>query len=185
MDLVGRSRRLAGLVVDRDFGLAAWSPLWFLAPLGLGMLAARRWTGRWLAVAVVAAGWLDATFVALTMHGWWVPGRQVVVVAPVAVLGLAVVAARSRALLIAVAALGALGAVNWLWLAVESSTGRRTLIIDFAATAAWPYRLARPLLPAGLHATDASTALLAAWAAGLALTAIIGYRSARSPRSEY
>ncbi len=183
VDLVGRSRRLIGLVVDRDFGLAAWSPVWFLAPLGLGMLAARRWAGRWLAVAVVTAGWLNATFVALTMHGWWVPGRQVVVVAPVAALGLAVVAARARWLLATVAALGLLGAANWLWLARESSTGRRTLIVDFFDTAAWPYRAVRPLLPNGLHPTGASTVLLAAWAVALAASIVVGYRMARVRRT--
>ena len=180
VDVVGRGRRLIGLVVDRDFGLAAWSPVWFLAPLGVGMLAARPTGGRWPAVAVVAAGWLNATFVALTMHGWWVPGRQVVVVAPVAALGLAVVAGRARWLLATVAALGLLGAVNWLWLARESSTGRRTLIVDFFDTAAWPYRAVRPLLPNGLHPTGASTVLLAAWAAALAASVVVGYRMARS-----
>jgi hypothetical protein len=156
--------------------------VWFLAPLGLGMLAGRRWAGRWPAVAVVTAGWLNATFVALTIHGWWVPGRQVVVVAPVAALGLAVVAARARWSLLAVAGLGLAGAANWLWLARESSTGRRTLIVDFFDTAAWPYRAVRPLLPDGLHPTDASTMLLAAWAVALSAAVVIGYRWARSER---
>ena len=32
----------------------------------------------------LAAGWANATWVALTMHGWWWPGRQVVVVAAAA-----------------------------------------------------------------------------------------------------
>jgi hypothetical protein len=179
VDLLGRSRRLAGLVVDRDFGLAAWSPVWLLAPLGVGLLTARRWSGRWIAAAVIAAGWLNATFVALTMHGWWVPGRQVVVVLPVAVLGLAALADRARNWLVAVGVLGGLGAVNWLWLARESSTGRRTLIVDLFDTAAWPYRVVRPLLPNGLHPTGASTALLGLWATALAGTAGIGYRWGR------
>ena len=82
VNLLGRSRRLAGLLVDRDFGIAAWSPVWLLAPFGLGLLTARRWPGRWLVPAVITAGWLTATFVALTMHGFWVPGRQIVVVLP-------------------------------------------------------------------------------------------------------
>jgi len=32
------------------------------------------------------AGWLVATFAANTMHGWWWPGRQTVVVLPLALL---------------------------------------------------------------------------------------------------
>ena len=42
VDLVGRARRLVGLLVDRDFGLAAWSPVWLLAPFGLGLLVRER-----------------------------------------------------------------------------------------------------------------------------------------------
>ena len=163
VNLLGRSRRLAGLLVDRDFGIAAWSPVWVLAPFGLGLLTARRWTGRWLVPAVIVAGWLTATFVALTMHGFWVPGRQIVVVLPLAALGLAAVAARSARWAAVTAALGAVGLVTWCWLAIESSTGRRTLIFDFASTAAWPYRAIRPLLPSGLDPTGADVALLAAW----------------------
>ena len=107
VDLLGRSRRLVGLLVDQDFGIAAWSPVWFLAPFGLGLLAMRRWPGRWLVVAAIAAGWLNATFVALTMHGYWVPGRQIVVVLPLAALGLALVADRGRAWLTTTVVLGA------------------------------------------------------------------------------
>jgi hypothetical protein len=178
IDLAGRARRLTGLLVDRDFGIAAWSPVWFVAPFGLGLLMARPWRGRWLVPAVFAAGWLNATFVALTMHGWWVPGRQIVVVLPLAALGLALVAARGRAWCAAVGALGALGAVNWLWLAAEASTGRRTLIVDFFDIAAWPYRALRGLLPDGLRGGSAATAaMLAVWALLLAVTATAGWRA--------
>ena len=47
-------------------------------------------------VLPLAAGWLTATFVALTMHGWWWPGRQTVVVLPFAVLAVAWWAGRRR-----------------------------------------------------------------------------------------
>jgi hypothetical protein len=36
--------------------------------------------------APLAAGWLNATYVAVTMHGFWWPGRQVVVVLPLVVV---------------------------------------------------------------------------------------------------
>jgi hypothetical protein len=179
VNLLGRSRRLAGLLVDRDFGIAAWSPVWLLAPFGLGLLTARRWPGRWLVPAVITAGWLTATFVALTMHGFWVPGRQIVVVLPLAALGLAAVAARSVRWATVTAVLGAVGLVTWCWLAVESSTGRRTLILDFASTAAWPYRAIRPLLPSGLDPTGADLALLVAWGALALGTAWLGWSRGR------
>jgi hypothetical protein len=172
VNLLGRARRLAGLLVDRDFGIAAWSPVWLLAPLGLGLLARQRMPGRWVVLAAIGAGWLNATFVALTMHGFWIPGRQVVVVLPLAALGLAVLAARARAWAVAIGVLGALSALNWLWLAIEASTGRRTLIVDFAATAAWPYRALRPLLPDGLQPDATTMVLLVVWG-GLALASLI------------
>lgn len=179
VDLLGRSRRLAGLLVDQDFGIGAWSPVWLLGPLALGMLTARRWRGRWLAIAVVAAGWLNATFVALTMHGWWVPGRQIVVILPVVAVGLALVADNGRVGRAAIAALGLVGVLNWIWLAVEASTGRRTLIVDFASTTAWPYRAIRAVLPDGLAGNGPSDALLAAWGAAVVATGFAGWRLAR------
>jgi hypothetical protein len=88
-DYLCRSRRLLGLATDRSFGVAAWQPAWLLAVPALATLARRRPPG-WAAVTLpLAAGWLVATFVALTMHGWWSPGRQVVVVLPLAVLAVA------------------------------------------------------------------------------------------------
>ena len=91
-NLPGRARRLVGLLIGREFGLAAWQPLWLLAVPGLAVWLRRRPAG-WDAIVVpLAAGWLTATFVALTMQGWWVPGRQVVVVLPLAGIAAGVVA---------------------------------------------------------------------------------------------
>jgi hypothetical protein len=56
-----------------------------LVPAAAMMLGRRppQWTVLLLTLGV---GWLTATYVALTMHGYWWPGRQLVVVLPVAVL---------------------------------------------------------------------------------------------------
>ena len=96
-DRLGRSRRLAGLLLDRGFGLAAWMPGYLLAVPALAVLARRRPPGWAALVAPLAAGWATATWVALTMHGWWWPGRQVVVVVPCLVLAVAWWAGRVRA----------------------------------------------------------------------------------------
>jgi hypothetical protein len=83
---VGRGLRLVGLLADRGYGLAAWQPAWLLALPALAALLAARPRG-WPAIALpLAAGWLMATFIALTMHGFWWPGRQVVIVLPLALL---------------------------------------------------------------------------------------------------
>ena len=70
-DRIGRTRRLAGLLLDRGFGLAAWMPGYLLAVPALAVLLRRRPPGWALLVLPLAAGWATATWVALTMHGWW------------------------------------------------------------------------------------------------------------------
>ena len=99
-DFAGRSWRLVALLVDRGFGLAVWQPAWLCAVPAVAWLLARRDSSpsdrsgnasagpesprpaALVLVAPLAVGWLVATYLALTMHGWWFPGRQVVVVLP-------------------------------------------------------------------------------------------------------
>lgn len=176
VDLLGRSRRLVGLLVDRDFGIAAWSPVWLLLPVAAAAIVRQRPPHWLLWVAVVTTGWLNATFVALTMHGWWVPGRQLVVVLPLAAVGIAWLIDRHRRLVPVTLVAGALGAANWVWLAVEASTDRRTLVVDFMRTAALPYRLWSPVLPSGLDASTADTVLLVAWAVALGAAGAAAWR---------
>ncbi|CAN5372188.1 hypothetical protein BH23ACT6_BH23ACT6_24710 [soil metagenome] len=120
---LSRSTRLIGLLIDRDYGIAAWQPAWLLVLPALGLLwglarghrqagesdpqrghqhndqlgPARHnpggaSSGLYLDVLLVplAAGLLTATFAALTMHGFWWPGRQLVVVLPLAVMVIAI-----------------------------------------------------------------------------------------------
>jgi hypothetical protein len=167
VNLVGRSRRLVGLLVDRDFGIAAWSPVWFLLPIAALKALVDKGPVNRLLGWLLAVTWLNATFVALTMHGWWMPGRQLVVALPVGVLLIARWADASRHRTSIVAALGLLGLCNWLWLALEAGSGRRTLIVDFTETAAVPYRVVAPLLPIGLEGGSRNDALLAVWAVAI------------------
>ncbi len=169
-DYLGRSRRLIGLLVDSRFGLVPWQPLWVLAPVAVVWLARVDRRMRWGA-AVVAAGYLTATYIALTMHGWWSPGRQVVVVLPLAALALVVLVDRHPRLRPVAVALAVLGACNWLWLVWESNTGRRTLVVDFHETAALPYRMLSAVFPDPLG--GGGELLLAAWAVPVALAAVV------------
>lgn len=181
-DLSGRSRRLVGLLVDRGFGIATWNPTWLLAVPALAA-AARSARLRPL-VATVVVGWLNATFVALTMHGWWVPGRQLVVVLPLAALALARWIDGSGRRLVLSAVTGAVAAVNWLWLAVEATTDRRTLVVDFADTGAPFYRVLRSVTPDGIRASGLDDALLGAWAVIVIGMLALGRRSAAAaPRA--
>lgn len=172
-DYLGRSRRLLGLLVDRSFGLIPWQPLWLLAPAAIAAHARRSTGWRW-PLLVLAAGWFTATFIALTMHGWWSPGRQVVVVAPIALVSVAWLVDRSRALTVVAGVLGLLGSINWLWLAIEASTGRRTIVVDFVDTAAIPYRVLDGAFPDAL--TNTGTGLFVAWGVLAAASIVAGWR---------
>ena len=185
-DYLGRSRRLVGLLVDRGFGVAAWQPAWLLAVPALAALARRRPRG-WAALAApLAAGWLVATFVALTMHGWWFAGRQVVVVLPLAALAVAWWTGREggRRLLLAVA--GGVGVLAQLWLVAEGAAGRITWAVDFTATANPLYRAWRLALPDYLAMSWWTWALHGAWLVALAALAVTaagaGHRLARLGR---
>ena len=176
-DRWGRSRRLAGLLLDRGFGLAAWMPGYLLAVPALAVLCRRRPPG-WLALVLpLAAGWATATWVALTMHGWWWPGRQLVVVVPCLVLAVAWWAGRAPGVRPWVAGAGALGALLWGWLVVEVLQRRRTLIVDFESTVDPLYRAWRAVLPDFRTPTAADWLLTAGWLVALAAAAVAAVRA--------
>jgi hypothetical protein len=175
-DYLGRTQRLAGLLLDRGFGLAAWMPAYLLAVPALAALARRRPAGWWTLVAPFAAGWATATWVALTMHGWWWPGRQVVVVVPCLVLAVAWWAGRALSARRLIAVAGAFGALAWGWLVAEVLDRRRTLIVDFESTANPLFRAWRLLLPDYRHPDAGNWAVQGAWLAALAAAAILAFR---------
>lgn len=169
-DLPGRARRLIGLLVDRDFGLAAWQPLWLLAVPGLAAWGRRRPAGWAWVVVPLAAGWLTATFVALTMQGWWVPGRQVVVVLPLGALALAWWLDRAgRAWRGVAVVLGAAGVVTYGWLVVDGLRGRLTWVVDFARVGDPVHQLRRGILPDYLQVSAATWAWQGMWLVVLAV----------------
>jgi hypothetical protein len=176
---VGRSRRLLGLLVDRGFGLAAWAPAWLIVPFALGALARRRPRGSAALAVPVAAGWFVATFIALTMHGWWWPGRQLVVILPLLVVAIAWVVDQVPAARVPLLAATVFGVVTWVWTTFEAITRRHVLIVDFEETGNPWYHVWRQLLPDGRTHTGADDVLLAAWwlvAIGLA---VLGWRTSR------
>ena len=184
-DHLGRTVRLLGLLVDRHFGLVAWAPAYLLAVPAFAALLRRRQPSTLVLLAPFAAGYATATWVALTMHGWWWPGRQTVVVLPLAVLAVVRFVDRRPRLLAATAVAGAVGALAWLWLVVETTFGRITLIVDFDRTSDPWMRAWRMLLPD--HRADgvAPIALSAVWIVVLAGLAWAGWRSARADEDAF
>ncbi len=206
-NLLGRSQRLVGLLVDREFGLLAWAPVFLLMVPALAAITRHAVSGahptgpvsgpnlnaglardeagervRALALVVpLAAGWANATWVALTMHGWWWPGRQVVVVVPCAVLALACWVggmsepATTRARIVAVGILGFVGVAAFMWQIAEVLGGHHRLIIDFARTEFPPYRIWRLALPDLRHRSATSVGLSAAWTLVVGALAALGW----------
>ena len=177
---LGRSSRLLGLLTDRTYGLAAWAPAYILTVGALAALARRRPPGWLVLVLPVVAGWLTATFVALTMHGVWWPGRQVVVVLPALVLatawwvGRAELAARWRA---GLAALGGLAVVTWVWVLVDVLRMQRRLVVDVARDAGPVQAVLRMTLPDYRHPSAGTWARHLAWLAVVAFVAAAGWYS--------
>lgn len=178
---LGRARRLSGLLVDSTYGIATWAPVYFFAVAAFGALVRRRPVGWLVLVLPALAGWLTATFVALTMHGWWWPGRQVVVVLPAFVLATAWWLDRRPRLVPWLLVAAAVSLFFWVWLLVEVIWGDVTLIYDFERHGNPVWQAWRDVLPPGRDEGPVVTALTLAWSAVLVALAWLGWRSARDP----
>jgi hypothetical protein len=175
----GRAQRLVSLFVDERFGIAAWQPAWLLVVPAVAAMLARRPRGWPVLLLPLTAGWLVATFAALTMHGYWWPGRQLVVVLPLAVVAvlwwLGQVGTRVRIL---AAVLGLAGVLTYGWLLADGWARRITWVSGFWQSGAPAYRLLRPLLPD--YTGDGYLAGHVAWAAVLLGLAAAGWWSVRA-----
>jgi hypothetical protein len=179
VNLWGRSSRLVGLLVDRGFGIGAWQPAYWILPLVAAWALRRSGTTFRVAAWIVGIGWLVATFVALTMHGWWFPGRQLVVVLPVAVALIGAWIERARPWYAMSAGVGgALGVVAFLFLLFEGWGQRLTWVVDFGTTANPMYQALSTIMPDYMTPTTTTWALHAVWVTVFVALALAGWRSA-------
>jgi hypothetical protein len=180
----GRARRLLGLLVDRHFGLVAWQPAWFfIVPAVVTLVRARPPHSSTLVFPLVV-GWLNATFVAFTMQGWWWPGRQLVVVLPCAVVCIAWWADRSRARLAGLTLMGSLGVVTFAWLVYDGLNRRITWVVDFYETTNPLYGTWRRILPDYLDVTEMTWILHGAWLVLVLIAAAWAWRLASTRGGE-
>jgi hypothetical protein len=178
VDLVGRSRRLIGLLVDGRFGLAVWQPAFLLALPAAGAMTRSRPPNGALPFLVAGIGWLSATFVALTMQGWWWPGRQTVLVLPALVLVVAWWAGQRRERFALATVVAGVGIASYVWLVVEGLRSRVTWIVDFYDTSNPFVRFAAEVTPDYLDVTGRTWVLHGAWIAGAVALFVLG-RGAR------
>ncbi len=181
-DYVGRSERLTALLLDRDWGLGAWQPGWVLIVPAVAALLAARPRG-WVALLGPAlVGWLVATFVALTMSGFWSPGRQVVVVLPLLVVALAWWLARAAAWVrVAAAALGAMGVLSMGALLLDGWDGQITWVFRFNEVDNPVYDGWRTFLPPYREGSGGAEVWVrhGIWMAVFVIAAAAAYRAAR------
>ena len=112
------------------------------------------------------------------MHGWWWPGRQVVVVLPLAVVAVAYAIDSLPALRRVAIPAAALGVETWLWTTVDAITRRHVLVVDFHRTGNPWVRFWALFLPDGRTPTPVDAVLLAAWTFVLAGLGWAGWRYA-------
>ena len=125
-----RYYRLWGLFIDRRFGIGRWAPLLLVAVPGMAMLLAAD-SRRRLVLLLIVAQMLIATFVALTMMGWWFPGRTLLTVLPLLVVPIVLTVSRLPSWgRTTIAVLGLLTVANTYGLAVAGRTGEVTIAVD-------------------------------------------------------
>ena len=170
-----RFYRLWGLFVDRRFGVGRWAPILLAAVPGLVLLVlGNGW--RRLIFGLTAIQILIAAFVALTMMGWWFPGRTLLTVLPLLVIPLVLVFERvgagGRTLLVGLAIYSV---VTTAGLAQAGHAGEVTIAVDPFDMSFPPFQLAGHAFPNYTFWTGETRALTALWlaAAGVATLGLV------------
>lgn len=191
LDYLERVPRLAGLWIDRDYGLLRWAPVLALSFFAAWLL----WRSRRSRVARVAPERLDAevaaalllaicagqvaaaAFAAATMSGFWFPGRHLAAALPAAA---ALAAWGLRHAPRTGSALGALTLLASGWLAVGLARGDLDGWIGAPASSA-PWGPAERLLP--VYGTGSTWAGIAAGALAAAVLALVAREWRRGRRA--
>ncbi|HEX6988290.1 MAG TPA: hypothetical protein VF282_02385 [Bacillota bacterium] len=181
---VNRFYRLLGIWIDERFGVARWAPLVFAALPPLVWLARRPGPGR-LLVGLVAAWLLVATFVAITMMGWWFPGRTLMTVLPLLVVPLTLLIRHGSAVVRGTVLVLALwSAAITAALVRAAHAGEVTLAVDPFAMQAPVFQWLAPLVPNYTNWTAETYALTALWVLAAAAGFAAAWRARPGERGE-
>jgi hypothetical protein len=163
LSLQDRAYRAYGLFIDRRFGVGRWAPPFLLALPSLPLLVGRGRIGS-AAVALIVAQIAIATFLAITMMGYWFPGRTLMAVLPLFSLAIVVLLSHSAPLLRwAVGALGVLSLLTTAALVQASRSQDVRLAVDPFAMDAPGFQLLGRLFPSYQAWTAETVALTCAW----------------------
>lgn len=125
-----RYYRLWGLFVDWRFGIAHWAPILLLVVPALALMSTKAWKHRSLAAFIVIQ-LLIATFVAITMMGWWFPGRTMLTIFPLFVVALALLVGHAAiGIRVVLSCLGFLTLTFATGLAQAGHAGETTIAVE-------------------------------------------------------
>ena len=176
IELTERYYRIWGLFVDRRFGLGRWAPLLLAVAPALALLAMRTWEQRVLLTLIVIQ-LLIATFVAITMMGWWFPGRTVLTVLPLFIVPLTLMIGRvSTGIRLVMALLGVCTLAFTAGLAHAGHVGDITIAVDPFDMTFVPFQAVAGLFPLyTLWTTETWQLTYAWWAAFVVATAALSW----------
>jgi 4-amino-4-deoxy-L-arabinose transferase-like glycosyltransferase len=178
---VERAYRLVALLIDRDYGLLRWAPVFALALFGALVLWRERRSGiarvipglrgdesAALVCGAAALGQvLVAAFLAPTMFGFWFPGRHLVAALPLAVPLLALGVRRAPRV---GALLAVIGVAASVWVYLDVRLGGAGLVVGLPDAPWGPLVRAFPrFTPGSVYPFVLATVLAAAAAALVAL----------------
>ena len=179
VDFGDRFYRLWGLFVDRRFGVGRWAPLLLAAVPGLVLLV-RRGSAHRVVFGLIAAQVLIATFVAITMMGWWFPGRTLMTVLPLFTLPLAHAAAAAATWVrAAIAVVAVYGAAITAGLARAGHSGEVRIAVDPFDMSFTPFQSVSWLFPDYRAWTLETWGLTAFWLALAGLSLVLAAPPAR------
>ena len=160
-----RYYRVWGLFIDRRFGIGRWAPLLLATVPGMALLAVANSAHR-LVLSLIVVQILIATFLAITMMGWWFPGRTLLTVLPLLVLPIVLLLVRTPLWgRLTAAMLGGLTLVTTYGLAVAGRSGEITIAVDPFDMAFPPFQGLAGLFPLYTWWTIETWSLTAFWLA--------------------
>ena len=179
VDFGDRFYRLWGLFVDRRFGVGRWAPLLLAAVPGLVLLV-RRGSAHRVVFGLIATQVLIATFVAITMMGWWFPGRTLMTVLPLFTLPLAHAAAAAPTWVrAAIAVVAVYGAAITAGLAHAGHSGDVRIAVDPFDMSFPPFQVLSWLFPDYRSWTLETWGLTAFWLALAGLSLVLAAQARR------
>lgn len=160
-----RVYRLWGLFIDERFGVGRWAPVLLPVLPALPLLVRRGGLGA-LASGLIATQVGIATFVAITMMGWWFPGRTLMAVFPLFAFVLAELALRlPRAGRMFLGGLGLTSIVFVVGLVQAERAGEVVVAVNPFEMSSAAFRAAAWLFPDDRAWTGGTVIRTAAWLA--------------------